>query len=158
MRTEFRKAVLPEELRSLQAFDRKVFPKSDWFPAAHWHTCESYWLLIDGVKAGCCALQPHADFLEDLNEDNAPARGTLYISSTGILPRYQGRGFGQLLKCWQIAYARQHRFARIVTNTRQRNAAMIALNRKFGFRIVRISPRYYSGPSDATVVMELLLA
>ncbi len=160
MRTEFRKAVLPRELRSLQAFDRKVFRKSDWFPADYWRMCESYWLLVDGVKAGCCAFQKHVDFQEDLRGDglNPAVRGTLYISTTGILPKFQGRGFGQLLKVWQIAYARRHGFTRIVTNTRKRNASMIALNRKFGFRIVRTTPRYYSDPTDATVVMELALA
>jgi len=158
LRTEVRKAVLPAEVRSLQVFDRKVFRKSDWFPASYWRTCESYWLLVNGVKIGCCAFQKHVDFLEDLGDDNPSVHGTLYISSTGILPKFQGQGFGQLLKCWEIAYARHHGFARIVTNTRKRNAAMIALNRKFGFRIVRISPRYYSDPTDAAVVMELALA
>jgi RimJ/RimL family protein N-acetyltransferase len=62
-----------------------------------------------------------------------------------------------LLKAWQIAWARYHGFSRIVTNTRKRNAAMIALNRKFHFRILRTTPRYYDDPPDSTVVMELLL-
>ena len=159
MKTGFRKAALPRDLRSLQAFDRKVFRKSDWFTADYWRICESYWLLVDDVKAGCCAFQKHVDFQEDIRADglNPPRPGTLYISSTGILPKFQGQGFGQLLKCWQIAYARRHGFTRIVANTRKRNAAMIALNRKFGFRIVRTSPRYYADPIDATVVMELAL-
>jgi hypothetical protein len=34
---------------------------------------------------------------------------------------------------------------------------MIALNRKFHFRIRRTTPRYYDDPPDSTVVMELLL-
>ncbi len=83
--------------------------------------------------------------------------GSLYISTTGILPKFQGKGFGQLLKCWEIAYARHNGFTRIVTNTRKRNRSMIALNRKFGFRIIRTTPRYYSDPTDSTVVMELTL-
>ncbi len=155
MRTEFRKAVLPRELRSLQAFDRKVFREADRFPAAYWRMCESYWMLVDGVKAGCCAFQKHVDFQD--SGLNTALLGTLYISTTGILPKFQGRGFGQLFKTWQIAYARRHGFTRIVTNTRKRNASMIALNRKFGFRIVRTAPRYYSDPTDATVIMELVL-
>ena len=32
---------------------------------------------------------------------------------------------------------------------------MIHLNRKFNFEVIRITPGYYSGPSDSTVVMEL---
>ena len=160
MRIEFRKAVLPKELRSLQTFDRKVFRKSDWFPADYWRTCECYWLLVEDVKAGCCAFQQHVDFEEDLRQDglNPSVRGSLYISTTGILPKFQGQGLGRLLKSWQIAYARRHGFRRIVTNTRKRNAPMIALNKKFGFRTVRTAPRYYSDPIDATVVMELVLA
>src|SRR5882757_8029965 len=36
MKTEFRKAVLPQELRSLMVFDRKVFSDADIFPALYW--------------------------------------------------------------------------------------------------------------------------
>jgi ribosomal protein S18 acetylase RimI-like enzyme len=71
------------------------------------------------------------------------------------LPKHQGAGLGRLLKSWEVAYARYHGFHRIVTNTRKCNARMIALNRAFGFRILRTSPGYYSGPTDSTVVMEL---
>jgi len=116
-------------------------------------------MLVDRVKVGCCAFERHVDFQQDLRADECNPRrdGSLYISTTGILPRFQGQGFGQLIKQWQIAFARHHGFTRIVTNTRKRNAAMIALNRKFDFRVLRTGPRYYSAPTDATVVMELLL-
>jgi len=157
MRTEFRKAVLPGEIRSLMAFDRKVFPPSDLFDAAAWKTYESYWMFVDGVKVGCCAFEKHVDFQEDVRGVNVPRKGSLYISSTGILPKFQSQGLGALLKCWEIAYARHHGFTRIVTNTRKRNLTMIKLNRKFGFRVVRTTPCYYSDPADSTVVMELLL-
>jgi len=150
--------VLPDELRRLAAFDRKVFA-SDHFPPSAWMEYECYWMLLDDRKIGCCAFEEHVDFQDDLRQDgvNPPLKASLYISTTGILPRYQGMGFGTLLKAWQIAYARYHGFSRIVTNTRKRNAAMIALNRKFHFRIVRTTPRYYDDPPDSTVVMELLV-
>jgi ribosomal protein S18 acetylase RimI-like enzyme len=157
MRTEFTRAVLPGEIRTLMAFDRKVFPRSDLFDAAAWKTYESYWMFVDGVKVGCCAFEKHVDFQEDVGGVNIPRKGSLYISSTGILPEFQSQGFGALLKCWEIAYARRHGFTRIVANTRKRNRPMIRLNRKFGFRVIRATPRYYSDPSDSTVVMELLL-
>jgi ribosomal protein S18 acetylase RimI-like enzyme len=159
MKTEFRQAELPKELRSLMAFDRKVFSEADIFPSAYWKACESWWMLVDGVKAGCCAFQRNIDFREDLEEEGwNPARnGSLYIATTGLLPRYQGLGLGPLLKAWQLAYARRHGFHRIITNTRKRNRRMIELNRKFGFRILRTTPGYYAEPSDATVVMEILL-
>jgi ribosomal protein S18 acetylase RimI-like enzyme len=158
LKTEFRKAVLPGELRSLSAFDRKVFA-SDHFPPAAWKGYQCYWMLLNHRKIGCCAFEEHVDFQDDLSGDDVNPRleGSLYISTTGILPEFQGMGFGQLLKAWQVAYARYHRFSRIVTNVRKRNAAMIALNRKFHFRIVRTTPRYYADPADSTMVMELLL-
>jgi len=141
------------------AFDRKVFTASDLFPAAYWKVCETFWMTIDGVKAGCCAFQRDIDFQEDLREDgwNPSKKKTLYIATTGLLPDYQGQGLGALLKAWEIAWARRNGFTRIVTNTRGRNKRMIDLNLRFGFRIVRTTPRYYAEPTDSTVVMELKL-
>jgi ribosomal protein S18 acetylase RimI-like enzyme len=156
MKTEFRKAILPQELNSLLAFDRKIFPPADRFDADYWKLCESHWLVVGRTKVGCCAFQKHVDFHDA--SGHAPYRkGSLYISTTGILPRFQHQGLGPLLKSWQIAYARYHGFNRIITNCRKRNARMIALNRQFGFRIVRTIPRYYTEPADSTVLMELLL-
>lgn len=86
-----------------------------------------------------------------------PCRVRFTSARLGFCRRTRRWGFGQLLKSWEIAYARFHGFSRIVTNTRKANAGMIALNRKFGFRTLRTTPRYYSAPPDATVVMELVL-
>jgi ribosomal protein S18 acetylase RimI-like enzyme len=44
-----------------------------------------------------------------------------------------------------------------VTHTRKSNTAMIALNERFGFRIVRITPGYYEEPAEEAVFMELKL-
>jgi ribosomal protein S18 acetylase RimI-like enzyme len=158
VKTEFRQAIFPDETRSLIAFDRKVFPY-DYFGRADWQHYEAWWMLVGARKVGCCAFEANVDFDGDLRERGAhpPLQGSLYIGTTGILPALQGQGLGQLLKAWQIAYARQHGFTRLITNTRQRNIRMIGLNRKFGFRIVRTTPQYYRNPVDATVVMELLL-
>ena len=156
MKTEFRKAILPQELGALLAFDRNVFPRPDRFDRAYWRHCESHWLIAGKTKVGCCAFEKHVDFHDA--EGRAPRReGSLYISTTGILPRFQKQGFGPLLKSWQIAYARYYGFSRIITNCRKRNIRMIALNRRFGFRIVRTIPKYYAEPTDASVLMELLL-
>jgi ribosomal protein S18 acetylase RimI-like enzyme len=161
MKTQFRKAITPAEIRSLVIFDRKVFHDypADCFDRAQWLDYESWWMIIDGRKIGCCAFQLHADFQDDLREDrdNPPCRGSLYIATTGILPSFRGQGFGQLLKCWQIAYARHYGYERVTTNSRESNTPMIALNKKFGFRVLRTTPDYYVDPSEPTVVMELLL-
>ncbi len=159
MTVEFRTALLPLELRSLVAFDRKVFRRPDCFPASDWAGYKSFWLIVDNKKIGCCAFLEHVDFEQDFREDGVNPRreGCLYIVTTGILPAFQGRGFGHLLKSFQVAYAKHNGFTRIITNTRKKNAAMIALNKRHRFEVIRITPRYYSEPTDATVVMELLL-
>jgi ribosomal protein S18 acetylase RimI-like enzyme len=156
MTTQFRKAILPKELGALLAFDRKVFPRADRFDAQYWSACESYWMIVGAAKVGCCAFEKHVDFHSD-HGGPPRLRGSLYISTTGILPRFQNRGFGPLLKAWEIAYARYHGFNRVITTCRKSNSRMIALNRKFGFRIVRTIPRYYVEPRDSAVLMELLL-
>ena len=145
MKTEFRKANIREELRSLMIFDRKVFPRSDVFAAEQWRNCRSYWLLIQGKKVGCCAFDD-------------PAVGTLYIATTGILPAYRGKGLGSLMKAWQIAYARHQGFQRIETNMRESNLAMRRLNERYGFQPLRVTPHYYEDPDEPTVVMELCLS
>jgi len=152
MHTEIRKAHPARELRSLLAFDRAVFRASDRFPPDYWKQVESYWMLVGGVKVGCCAFQRNADFREA--GENVPMRGSLYIASTAIHPRFRTIGLGRMLKSWQICFALRHRFTRIVTNVRAGNTAMLALNAEFGFKAIRTTPRYYSGPVDSTVVME----
>ena len=160
MKTEFRAVLLPRELRSLVAFDRAVFSESDSFHPSDWAAYKSFWMIVENKKIGCCAFLEDVEFLQDIRSDGANPRrkGSLYIVTTGILPAFQGRGFGNLLKSFEIAYAMRNGFTRIVTNTRKRNAAMLALNRKYHFQVVRTSPRYYSDPTDATVVMEFVVA
>ena len=143
MRTAFRKANTVTEMQELLRFDQQTFRRADVFPRAYWRNVESYWMIVDGVKVGCCAF-----------ELNAP---TLYIASTGILPAYQGRGFGKRFKRWQISFARRHGYTRMVAHCRQRNLPMISLNRKVGFRTVAVTPGYYARPTEAAVVMELPL-
>ena len=159
MHTEFRRAVLPQEVKRLVAFDHKTFKKADWFTKSDWECYESYWMIVNGVTVGCCGFEHHVDFQEHQEQENPQLRDSLYISTTGVLPRFQGQGFGRLLKSWQLAYARHHGFTRIVTNHRASNRTMIELNRKFGFRIIRRrKANYYEDPPEPTVVMELKLA
>jgi ribosomal protein S18 acetylase RimI-like enzyme len=158
MNIEFKKAILPLELRGLIAFDHKVFPHADWFLKADRSSYESYWLIVNGRKVGCCAFEHNVDFREDCDEEAPPKRGSLYIATTGILKPFRGKGFGDLFKCWQVTYARYYGCNRLVTNSRKSNTAMIGLNKKFGFKILRISKdKYYSAPPEPTVVMELKL-
>jgi len=144
MELEFRRVDVEQELRRLREFDKKVFLKADLFPASFWRAAEVYWLIVDGKRVGCCALQ------EELDSDRV-----LAISSTGILPAWQGRGLGRVMKAWQIAYAKRYGYTRLVTETRESNERMIRLNHEFGFKIVRTTPGCYFDPGEAAVEMEL---
>jgi ribosomal protein S18 acetylase RimI-like enzyme len=152
VRVEFAPAVLPDDLRRLMAFDRRVFPKADLFDADYWRQCESWWLLVEGVRAGCCALERNTD-LTATGERTRP--GCAYVATTGILPRFQGRGLGRLMKDWQIAWAMHNALRRLVGVTRKSNKAMIRLNRSCGFREVRTIPDYYA--DEAGIVMAIKL-
>jgi ribosomal protein S18 acetylase RimI-like enzyme len=158
MRTAFQKAIIPTEIRSLVVFDHKVFHEhpSDWFDRDDWKAYESWWMIVESRKVGCCAFALHEDFQEDVREEqeNTYLRGSLYVVTTGILQPFRGQGFGDLMKCWQISYARRHGYTRIVTNTRKSNKAMIGLNKKFGFGVLRTTSGYYGDPLEPTVVME----
>jgi GNAT superfamily N-acetyltransferase len=161
MNTEFRKAIVPKEIRSLVIFDHKAFHEypADWFDRDDWEAYDPWWMIVDNRKVGCCAFEPHVDFQEDIRDDgkNPRLRGSLYIVTTGILPTLRALGFGGLLKSWQVLYARRHGFTRVVTNTRKGNRPMIKLNRTFGFNVLRTTPNYYENPREPTVVMELRL-
>jgi hypothetical protein len=61
-------------------------------------------MLVDGIKVGCCAFEANVDVGDDPYEDNPPLEGSLYISTTGILPASRGKGLAKLMKAWQIAY------------------------------------------------------
>jgi ribosomal protein S18 acetylase RimI-like enzyme len=161
MNIEFRRAIVPKEIRSLVIFDRKAFHEypADWFDRDDWEACDPWWMIVNNRKVGCCAFVPHVDFQGDICEDgkNARLRGSLYIVTTGILPSFRNVGFGGLLKSWQLLYARRHGFTRIVTNTRKSNKPIIGLNQRFGFKVLRTTPNYYEDPREPTVVMELRL-
>jgi len=156
MLIEFRRAALPDEVAELWKMDVEIFGV-DAFAPEDWLGLESYWIVVDGQTAGCAAFIPDVEFAEDLGEgENLERRGTLYIQSTGLLREFRGRGVGGRVKRWQIEYARRNGFARMVTNCRESNAAMISINEKFGFRAIRRTAGYYSD-GEATVVMELVL-
>jgi ribosomal protein S18 acetylase RimI-like enzyme len=158
MHTEFRRARLPQEIRSLVLFDHKAFAPypADWFDREDWRTYNSWWLLVHRRKVGCCAFAPYVDFQEELGEGGPqpPHQKSLYLVTTGILPAWRRLGLGTLLKAWQISYARRHGFTRLLTNTRKSNQAMIRLNLKFGFQVTHSMPDYYQNPREPTLVME----
>ena len=150
---EFKKVIVPDELDLLFDIDRRIFAPfpADLFSAEEWAEFESYWMIVDGTIVGCSA------FLRDTDFDIEPRPGCLHIMTTGVLPEFRRRGYGEKQKRWQIEFAKQQGFNVIVTNTRASNIAMIELNLKVGFRIRGTAPHFYFEPDEAAVVMELPL-
>ncbi len=152
-RIEFKKAVVPEELGALCEFDKKVFHAfpGDLFSLEEWAQYESYWMIVDGRTVGCSALLPDVDY------DEQPKPGCLFIGSTGVAPEFRRSGFGRKQKLWQIQYAQQQGFRRVVTCSRLSNNPIIRLNLEYGFEIRELSPDYYSDPAAPALVMDLKL-
>jgi GNAT superfamily N-acetyltransferase len=159
MKATFMKAVLPNDKARLVAFDREVFKRADWFAPDDWDAYESYWMIVSGKRVGCCAFEPNAAFEDHPEKGVRLRRNSVYIATTGILPEFRGKRLGEKFKRWQVAWARRHGFTRMVTNCRKSNQAIIRLNQKFGFRVLRTTARnYYHSPAEPAVVMELKLA
>ena len=149
---EFKRVVIPDEIEALCDFDRKVFVRypQDVFSPQWWEKCESYWMIADGKVVGCTAFLLNADY------DARPRPGCLCIDSTGVLPEFQGRGFGRQQKEWQIRYARNEGFTEIVTVMRKGNTRIVRLNESLGFTLRRIDDHYYPD-GEPGIVMELRL-
>jgi hypothetical protein len=101
MNIEFRKVVVPDEIGALCSFDRIAFSEfpADLFDAEDWAQFNSHWMIVDGETVGCSAVADD----EDYDETSKP--GSQWIASTGILPEHRRKGFGKMLKEWQIGYA-----------------------------------------------------
>ncbi|SRR5216684_2284406 len=150
---ELRKAIIPDEVEALGDFDRRAFHlhPQDVFTPEQWEECESYWMVVDGQAVGCSAFIHNVDYTKQTRPD------CLYIISTGVAPEFQGKGLGNRQKAWQIEYAKQRGFTKIVTNMRQSNKRIIRLNEKLGFTIRKIDHGCYRD-GELCVVMELDLS
>jgi GNAT superfamily N-acetyltransferase len=70
----------------------------------------------------------------------------LEVGATGVLPEFRRRGIARALKLQTIAYAREHGFQSIETNSNAGNTPMLRLNTALGFR-----------PQPARITFELRL-
>ncbi len=154
MHVEIRKADI-SNAHILTNFDAKILQNSDAFDDEDWLDLECFFLLVDGNIVGTTAVRHNSGVWEAGEYPFVPK--CLYIVSTGILPEYRGKGWGLFLKAWQIAYAREYSFKKIVTNCRISNTRIIHLNRKFGFHDIRSIADYYDDPDEVGLVMELEL-
>jgi hypothetical protein len=102
------------------------------------------WMLVDGVLAGESYGVPMEGFVSDMEgahlvEDD-PARA-LYCFSNTVLPAFQGRGFGAILKAHWLGLAAGHGFRVIYGHARP--GASQGLNARFGARFLGDFPDWY---------------
>jgi len=63
-----------------------------------------------------------------------PESGTAYNLHTGVLPAYRRRKIATSLKVLAIRYARQNGMHTLLTDNNLRNAPILAINRKLGYK------------------------
>jgi RimJ/RimL family protein N-acetyltransferase len=63
-----------------------------------------------------------------------PERNLAYNAFTGVDRDYRGRGLAQALKLLASRFAQRHGASSIATDNDSRNAPMLAINRKLGYR------------------------
>jgi GNAT superfamily N-acetyltransferase len=68
-------------------------------------------------------------------------RPALYVLSTTILPRFQGRGFGKIIKAYHLGRAAQAGYRVVIGHARE--GASCALNVAFGAVLGRRHPDWY---------------
>lgn len=148
------------ELKKLAKLDLRMFNMEDAFGVDDWRECDDgaiFWVLFRGRRIGSIAFGLNVEVGDSFKEEETPSPGSLYLVSTALIPRYQGRGIGTFLKSWEIQWARKHGFDRICTNCRASNAGSLRLNKKFGFRVTGRKPRYYKKPVEDAIVLKLRL-
>jgi len=151
-----------EHIALLAKMDALIYVKADAFSEEDFKDPDfkNFLVRLDDEPVGSTVLAPNKGETESYDALLPEVEGTLYIISTAILPQFQRQGIGSIVKAWQIAYAKRNGFKKIVTNARVSNKGSIALNKKFGFQMIRIIPEYYNpdyagGPREDTIVLQL---
>jgi RimJ/RimL family protein N-acetyltransferase len=75
----------------------------------------------------------------------ADGAGRVASMMTGTLAAYRGRGLARAVKLASIAWAREHGVRALVTQNDERNAPMLALNRRLGYVPVGRRVEYVHG-------------
>ncbi|HUC31139.1 MAG TPA: GNAT family N-acetyltransferase [Candidatus Paceibacterota bacterium] len=134
-------------ISALAQLEKKIFPAADCLVYPEdWEGDEAFWILADGKIVGMMT------FYFDWSAWRTKSPRCLYIESTGVLPEFRRKGIGSFAKEWQIQYARSNGFTRIETSCRESNAAIVALNRKFGFLVLGRIPHFYVAPDESGII------
>ncbi len=93
----------------------------------------------DGQMAGFAAVDPRS------------SEGVSWIATIGVLPRYQGRGYGRAL-----LQACEERVSTplIKLCVRPENEAAIGLYRSFGYQVIDTWRYYYNDGSDGLIMQK----
>src|SRR3989344_7848684 len=146
------------ELSFLCELDQKIFSPPDAFDSPElWEDLEIFFITVNGIPVGSTAFQHNCDVADTFDSESLPDVGSVYLVTTGLLPEWRHLGIGKKVKAWQIRYARDRQFKRIVTNVRASNRHSIHLNKQFGFVEIKRTPCYYTDPDEEAVVLELNL-
>lgn len=151
------RAVSSDEVPLLADMDRVIYSPPDVFSEENFNDPDytNFLILLNNSPIGSTVLAHHKSVGASYDAPLPSVEKTLYIVSTAFLPEFQSRGFGSIVKAWQIAYARYYGFKTIITNIRASNARSIALNSKFGLRFTGVIHRYYNDPIEDAVVLRL---
>lgn len=144
------------DFQLLSALDKKIFNADDAFDPEDFSEYSCFLVQANGVSIGSVVLGEHFTIGASFDGEETAELGILYIASTGLIPQYQGRGIGKMVKAWEVGYARGKGFRKIITNVRLGSQPIIKLNNKFGFVATRIIPNYYADGTES-LVMELAL-
>lgn len=151
------RAKIPEETNALMRMDKTIFGNRDVGNRYFWDEIitEAWWVVVDGKRIGTTALQANSGMSLRVGTDCPEEIGTLFVCSTGLLPKWHKLGIGTLVKAWQIAHARHEGYAKLLTCVRVSNQASIMLNQKLGFAVREVIEDFYSNPTEHAVVLEL---
>ena len=160
-----RVAELPD-VQAMHAMETTLFPADAWhidmFLAEITHPTRTYYLLeIPAKNAVGDDSEPVTERYFTDGEDTWLAIGycgTMVVADTadvqtiGVLPEYEGHGFGRAMLEQMHARARELGAERILLEVRADNPRAQRLYERNGYRAIHVRRRYYEDGTDATIM------
>ena len=152
----FVRALLPAELPEVLRIDGIVFGEEDSIPEELWKApnIETYWVLVNGEKAGLVAVALDETVPATIDAEAVPEEGTVYVFTVDILPDFQGRGLGTAAIRWmgeEAPYIEGR--TSIVSTIRSSREAYIEAHVRAGWKRNGTIPGFFSGPSEDAVII-----
>ena len=141
-------------LETILSFEQLLFPEHPLLDPEFWRqdSIEAHAINIDGVAVGYLAAEVDAEPGQSEDSDSVHVEGSIFSIAVGILPEMRGKGIGYAARLWMVRQApflqgRQ----RIISTVRTKNLVAQNLNKKVGFTILGLSPKFYADGEDAIV-------